>query len=178
MIAARGVLLKYMKVNVTLVPLNPTFAAGGDTGLFSVAFNAVRRRFSTEEVRGSFLDKSEVSDRVVSVIKNFQKVDPSKVVYCFFEKLKFIRNKPRNNGHKTHQNPSHTKQGQEEAETNNKQKRNKKSNNKEKKQKQNRGDNARQAKFQLMTSPSPPDPFFARESAKEFVDRELNCTVV
>ncbi|KAK0591642.1 hypothetical protein LWI29_005410 [Acer saccharum] len=77
--AARGALLKYLKVNVTSVPRNPTSAAGGDTGLFSVAFNAVRRRFSTEEVRGSFLDKSEVSDRVVSVVKNFQKVDPSKV---------------------------------------------------------------------------------------------------
>ncbi|KAK2633338.1 hypothetical protein Ddye_004725 [Dipteronia dyeriana] len=75
--AARGALLKYLKVYVTSVPRNP--AAGGDTCLFSVAFNAVRRRFSTEEIRGSFLDKSEVSDRVVSVVKNFQKVDPSKV---------------------------------------------------------------------------------------------------
>ncbi|KAL5836689.1 hypothetical protein ACOSQ3_013858 [Xanthoceras sorbifolium] len=74
--AARGALLKYLRVNV--IPRNPTAASGGDTGLFSVAFNAVRRRFSTEEVRGSFLDKSEVSDRVVSVVKNFQKVDPSK----------------------------------------------------------------------------------------------------
>ncbi|KAL5767168.1 hypothetical protein ACOSQ2_013951 [Xanthoceras sorbifolium] len=75
--AARGALLKYLRVNV--IPRNPTAASGRDTGLFSVAFNAVRRRFSTEEVRGSFLDKSEVSDRVVSVVKNFQKVDPSKV---------------------------------------------------------------------------------------------------
>ncbi|KAH7571309.1 hypothetical protein JRO89_XS04G0018900 [Xanthoceras sorbifolium] len=74
--AARGALLKYLRVNV--IPRNPTAASGGDTGLFSVAFNAVRRRFSTEEVRGSFLDKSEVSDRIVSVVKNFQKVDPSK----------------------------------------------------------------------------------------------------
>ncbi|KAL5769758.1 hypothetical protein ACOSP7_013912 [Xanthoceras sorbifolium] len=74
--AARGALLKYLRVNV--IPRNPTAASGGDTGLFSVAFNAVRRRFSTEEVRGSFLDKSEVSDSVVSVVKNFQKVDPSK----------------------------------------------------------------------------------------------------
>ncbi|KAL5769602.1 hypothetical protein ACOSP7_013756 [Xanthoceras sorbifolium] len=74
--AARGALLKYLRVNV--IPRNPTAASGGDTGLFSVAFNAVRRRFSTEEVRGSFLDKSEVSDRVVSVVKNSQKVDPSK----------------------------------------------------------------------------------------------------
>ncbi|TXG48839.1 hypothetical protein EZV62_024714 [Acer yangbiense] len=77
--AARGALLKYLKVNVTSVPRNPTSAAGRDTRLFSVAFNAVRRRFSTEEVRGSFLDKSEVSDRVISVVKNFQKVYPSQV---------------------------------------------------------------------------------------------------
>ena len=79
--AARGALLKYLRVNVTSVPRNPTSApAGGDSGLLSVAFSAVRRRFfSTEEVRGSFLDKSEVTDRVVSVVKNFQKVDPSKV---------------------------------------------------------------------------------------------------
>ncbi|ONK63317.1 uncharacterized protein A4U43_C07F13760 [Asparagus officinalis] len=33
----------------------------------------------SEEVRGSFLDKSEVADRTVTVVKNFQKVDPSKV---------------------------------------------------------------------------------------------------
>ncbi|KAK1572381.1 hypothetical protein Q3G72_031907 [Acer saccharum] len=93
MIAARGVLLKYMKVNVTLVPLNPTSAAGGDTGLFSVTFNAIQRRFSTEEVRGSFLDKSEVSDRVISVIKNFQKVDPSKLkidLYFVASKFQFV----------------------------------------------------------------------------------------
>ncbi|KAK0591700.1 hypothetical protein LWI29_006574 [Acer saccharum] len=77
--AARGVLLKYLKVNVTSVPRNRTSAVGGDTGLFSVSFNAIRHRFSTEEVRGSFLDKSEVSDRVVSVVKNFQKVDPSQL---------------------------------------------------------------------------------------------------
>ncbi|ESR41895.1 hypothetical protein CICLE_v10013736mg, partial [Citrus x clementina] len=33
---------------------------------------------AAREVRGSFLDKSEVTDRVISVVKNFQKVDPSK----------------------------------------------------------------------------------------------------
>uniref|UniRef100_A0A0D3G6Z3 Acyl carrier protein n=1 Tax=Oryza barthii TaxID=65489 RepID=A0A0D3G6Z3_9ORYZ len=30
-------------------------------------------------VHGSFLDKGEVADRIVSVVKNFQKVEPSKV---------------------------------------------------------------------------------------------------
>ncbi|XP_031247543.1 acyl carrier protein 2, mitochondrial [Pistacia vera] len=73
--AARGALLKYLRVNVNTVPGNPSTTA---TNLFSLSFNAIRRRFS-EEVRGTFLDKSEVTDRVLSVVKNFQKVDPSKV---------------------------------------------------------------------------------------------------
>lgn len=73
--AARGTLLKYVRVNVNTVSGNPRTTA---TNLFSLSFNAIRRRFS-EEVRGSFLDKSEVTDRVVSVVKNFQKIDPSKV---------------------------------------------------------------------------------------------------
>ncbi|KAJ0013476.1 hypothetical protein Pint_21222 [Pistacia integerrima] len=72
--AARGALLKYLRVNVNTVPGNPSTTA---TNLFSLSFNAIRRRFS-EEVRGTFLDKSEVTDRVLSVVKNFQKVDPSK----------------------------------------------------------------------------------------------------
>ncbi|KAK9075162.1 hypothetical protein SSX86_003486 [Deinandra increscens subsp. villosa] len=73
--AARNALLKYLRVNVT--PLrsspaqNPSVIGGGLIQLF-------RRHFS-EEVRGSFLDKSEVTDRVVTCVKNFQKVDPSKV---------------------------------------------------------------------------------------------------
>ncbi|GLT60481.1 hypothetical protein SLA2020_332450 [Shorea laevis] len=75
MAAARGALLKYLRVNVSPLPQNPS--ASGN-GLFQLTFNAIRRRFS-EEVRGSFLDKSEVTDRVISVVKNFQKVDPSKV---------------------------------------------------------------------------------------------------
>ncbi|XP_058754194.1 acyl carrier protein 2, mitochondrial-like, partial [Vicia villosa] len=40
--------------------------------------NFTLRHFS-EEVRGSFLDKSQVTDRVLSCVKNFQKVEPSKV---------------------------------------------------------------------------------------------------
>ncbi|KAJ9176092.1 hypothetical protein P3X46_011442 [Hevea brasiliensis] len=72
--AARGALLKYFRVNVQTVPQNPRL----NTGLSALSFNAIFRRFS-EEVRGSFLDKSEVADRVISVVKNFQKVDPSKV---------------------------------------------------------------------------------------------------
>ncbi|XP_050207138.1 acyl carrier protein 2, mitochondrial [Mercurialis annua] len=73
--AARTALLKYLRVNVHSVPQNPN---PNTSGLFSLSFNAILRRFS-EEVRGSFLDKSEVTDRVLNVVKNFQKVDPSKV---------------------------------------------------------------------------------------------------
>ncbi|CAL5363068.1 hypothetical protein ACSBR2_006942 [Camellia fascicularis] len=71
--AARNALLKYLRVNVWSVPQNPNFSP-----LSLSLSNLVRRHFS-EEVRGSFLDKSEVADRVISVVKNFQKVDPSKV---------------------------------------------------------------------------------------------------
>ncbi|KAI5649003.1 hypothetical protein M9H77_35008 [Catharanthus roseus] len=74
--AARNALLKYLRVNVH--PLqssiqNPKGFVGGPFSHF------LRRRNFSEEVRGSFLDKSEVTDRVISVVKNFQKVEPSKV---------------------------------------------------------------------------------------------------
>ncbi|GAV90235.1 PP-binding domain-containing protein, partial [Cephalotus follicularis] len=72
--AVRGAFLKYLRVNVSSVSQNHN----PSNGLFGLSFNSLRRPFS-EEVRGSFLDKSEVTDRVISVVKNFQKVDPSKV---------------------------------------------------------------------------------------------------
>ncbi|XVF30267.1 hypothetical protein REPUB_Repub16aG0042200 [Reevesia pubescens] len=75
MAAVRGALLKHLRVNATPLPPNP-YPFGN--GLFALTFNAIRRRFS-DEVKGSFLDKSEVADRVISVVKNFQKIDPSKV---------------------------------------------------------------------------------------------------
>jgi hypothetical protein len=73
--AARSALLNHLRlrVHVQAVPRNPSY---------TLSFNAIRRRFLSEEVRGSFLDKSEVADRVISVVKNFQKVDPSKVKYA------------------------------------------------------------------------------------------------
>ncbi|PON59112.1 Acyl carrier protein [Parasponia andersonii] len=73
--AARSALLKYLRVQVQAVPQNPS----SGSPLFLSTFNAIRRRFFSEEVRGSFLDKSEVADRVINVVKNFQKVDPAKV---------------------------------------------------------------------------------------------------
>ncbi|KAJ9703318.1 hypothetical protein PVL29_004920 [Vitis rotundifolia] len=69
--AARNALLKYLRVEARRLPQNPNIP-------FQLSFNLIRRHFS-EEIRGTFLDKSEVADRVISVVKNFQKVDPSKV---------------------------------------------------------------------------------------------------
>ncbi|CAF1857694.1 hypothetical protein Bca4012_032219 [Brassica carinata] len=73
--ASRNALLRYLRVNVT-----PALRSSSITSHRGVAplYVILRRRFS-EEVRGSFLDKSEVTDRVVSVVKKFQKVEPSKV---------------------------------------------------------------------------------------------------
>lgn len=68
-------LISYLRVQVNSRPLN-------HQSPFRLIPNFFLRRFS-EEVRGTFLDKSEVTDRVVSCVKNFQKVDPSKV-YSFF----------------------------------------------------------------------------------------------
>lgn len=75
--AARIALLKYLRVEARPVQLrNPRLIGGSVSQLF-------KRHFS-EEVRGSFLDKDEVRDRVINVVKNFQKVDPCKVYlsYC------------------------------------------------------------------------------------------------
>ncbi|WOG88071.1 hypothetical protein DCAR_0207304 [Daucus carota subsp. sativus] len=67
--AARNAILKHLRINVLSArTLNPR-----------LSFTDLIRRHFSEEVRGSFLDKSEVADRVVSVVKNFQKIDPSKV---------------------------------------------------------------------------------------------------
>ncbi|XP_066362989.1 acyl carrier protein 2, mitochondrial-like [Miscanthus floridulus] len=67
--AARRALLAHLRVPAA----HPAAAAG--------TILAARRLLSstTEETKGSFLDKGEVADRVLSVVKNFQKVEPSKV---------------------------------------------------------------------------------------------------
>ncbi|XP_057515473.1 acyl carrier protein 2, mitochondrial [Amaranthus tricolor] len=75
MAAARSAILKYMRVAVSPLSqnLNSSFS-------ISSSLNSIfSRRHFCEEVRGSFLDKSEVADRVINVVKNFQKVDPCKV---------------------------------------------------------------------------------------------------
>ncbi|CAD6272273.1 unnamed protein product [Miscanthus lutarioriparius] len=69
MAAARRALLAHLRVPA----VHPAAAAG--------TILAARRLLSstTEGTKGSFLDKGEVADRVLSVVKNFQKVEPSKV---------------------------------------------------------------------------------------------------
>lgn len=73
--AARNAVLKYLRLRLSVKPVlpfqSPRVTGGGLSQL-------IRRHFC-EEARGSFLDKSEVTDRVINVIRNFQKVDPSKV---------------------------------------------------------------------------------------------------
>ncbi|KAK9692226.1 hypothetical protein RND81_09G249800 [Saponaria officinalis] len=75
----RSAILKQMRIQVSATPLsqNPNFSISLSS---AVNHRFFRRHLSTsDEVRGSFLDKSEVTDRVISVVKNFQKVEPSKV---------------------------------------------------------------------------------------------------
>ena len=73
MAAARRALLAHLRV-----PVARPAAAAAAAGTVPVA---ARRLLSstTEETKGSFLDKGEVADRVVSVVKNFHKVEPAKV---------------------------------------------------------------------------------------------------
>ncbi|MQL91011.1 hypothetical protein Taro_023614 [Colocasia esculenta] len=75
--AVRSALLRHLRVkaNAATAPLLPRADPRPLGGLLGLA----RRGFS-EEARGTFLDKSEVADRVVTVVKNFQKVDPAKVL--------------------------------------------------------------------------------------------------
>jgi NADH dehydrogenase (ubiquinone) 1 alpha/beta subcomplex 1, acyl-carrier protein len=74
MAAARRALLAHLRVPV----VHPAAAAATIPA-------AGRLLSSMTETKGSFLDKGEVADRVVSVVKNFQKVEPSKVseIYLF-----------------------------------------------------------------------------------------------
>ncbi|KAK9735827.1 hypothetical protein RND81_04G231100 [Saponaria officinalis] len=79
--AMRSAIMKQLRVQV--VATNPIFQNPNSSFSISSAVNNLlfnRRHLSTsEDVRGSFLDKSEVTDRVLKVVKNFQNVDSSKV---------------------------------------------------------------------------------------------------
>ncbi|RWW15280.1 hypothetical protein BHE74_00043913 [Ensete ventricosum] len=70
MAAMRGALLRHLRVRVD--------SQAAPAAAFSFA-DLIRRRFSDEAI-GSFLDKSDVADRIITVVKNFPKVDPSKVL--------------------------------------------------------------------------------------------------
>ncbi|KAE8726823.1 Acyl carrier protein 2 [Hibiscus syriacus] len=87
MAAVRGALLEHLRVNAMSLSLlrNPNHTLNG---LFALTFGAGRRGFS-DEVMGSFLDKSEVTDRVLCVVKNFQNVDPSKVFSFLLHSFSF-----------------------------------------------------------------------------------------
>ncbi|RAL47527.1 unnamed protein product [Cuscuta campestris] len=71
--ALKNALLKHLRVEVVALR-NPTPNPGGPLARLIGA-----GRHFCEQARGSFLDKSEVTDRVITVVKNFQKVDPAKV---------------------------------------------------------------------------------------------------
>ncbi|KAL9248288.1 hypothetical protein vseg_021628 [Gypsophila vaccaria] len=72
----RSAILKQMRIQVSATP-NPNFPISISS---AVTHRVFRRHLSTsDDVRGSFLDKPVVTDRVISVVKNFQKVEPSKV---------------------------------------------------------------------------------------------------
>lgn len=82
-LAARNALLKHLRVKVQALP-------SANPNPFVSLNLLLRRHFASEEARGTFLDKPEVTDRVISVVKNFHKVDPSKVCIsnCSFVFLK------------------------------------------------------------------------------------------
>ncbi|KAL5218399.1 hypothetical protein ABZP36_019083 [Zizania latifolia] len=73
--AARSLLLRHLRVSVS-----PSWAASvRPTAALREALWG-RRWFSSEEAKGSFLVKAEVTDRIIKVVRNFQKIDdPSKV---------------------------------------------------------------------------------------------------
>ncbi|KAK4717381.1 hypothetical protein R3W88_015719 [Solanum pinnatisectum] len=73
--AARNALLKYLRVESRL----PQQLQSQNDRFIGTPFAHFLKRHFSEEVRGSFLDKSEVTDRVIDCVKNFPKLDPSKV---------------------------------------------------------------------------------------------------
>nr|CAD1828354.1 unnamed protein product [Ananas comosus var. bracteatus] len=84
--AARWALLRRLRVAAGAPAMPPptssSLSSSSPSSLGRFFFFVGRRGFS-EEVKGSFLDKGEVTDRVISVIKNFQKVDPPRLGnYC------------------------------------------------------------------------------------------------
>ncbi|KAK1319317.1 hypothetical protein QJS10_CPB04g00399 [Acorus calamus] len=73
MAAVRSALLKHLR----LTP--PSVGGSPHRPPITPSLSLVIRRWFSEDLKGSFLDKSEVTDRIITVVKNFEKVDPSKV---------------------------------------------------------------------------------------------------
>ncbi|KAJ4786249.1 Acyl carrier protein [Rhynchospora pubera] len=67
--AVRSSILRHLRLAVSSPSASSPISGG---------FIISMRGFSNE-VKGSFLDKGEVTDRIITVVKNFQKIEPSKV---------------------------------------------------------------------------------------------------
>ena len=74
MAAARNLLLRHLRLAAA-----PSAASVRPTASLQEALWG-RRWMSSEDAKGSFLDKSEVTERIIKVVKSFPKIDdPSKV---------------------------------------------------------------------------------------------------
>uniref|UniRef100_A0A0E0K5K2 Acyl carrier protein n=1 Tax=Oryza punctata TaxID=4537 RepID=A0A0E0K5K2_ORYPU len=77
MAGARSLLLRHLRVAVA--PSSSSTASLRPAAALREALCG-RRWMSSEEAKGSFLDKAEVTERIVKVVRNFQKIDdPAKV---------------------------------------------------------------------------------------------------
>ncbi|XP_062211290.1 acyl carrier protein 2, mitochondrial-like isoform X1 [Phragmites australis] len=73
--AARSLLLRHLRLAAAPSAASVRPAAALQGAMWG------RRSMSSEEAKGSFLDKSEVTDRIIKVVRNFQKIDdPSKLL--------------------------------------------------------------------------------------------------
>ncbi|XP_006650086.1 acyl carrier protein 2, mitochondrial-like [Oryza brachyantha] len=76
MAGARSLLLRRLRVAVA--PSSSAASLRPAAALREALWG--RRWMSSEEAKGSFLDKAEVTERIVKVVRNFQKIDdPAKV---------------------------------------------------------------------------------------------------
>uniref|UniRef100_A0A0E0E3H2 Acyl carrier protein n=2 Tax=Oryza meridionalis TaxID=40149 RepID=A0A0E0E3H2_9ORYZ len=78
MAGARSLLLRHLRVAVAPSSSSPAASLRPAVALREALCG--RRWMSSEEAKGSFLDKAEVTERIVKVVRNFQKIDdPAKV---------------------------------------------------------------------------------------------------
>lgn len=75
MAAARSLILRHLSLAAS-----PSSAASYRPAAALQEALLGRRWMSSEDAKGSFLDKGEVTDRIIKTVRNFQKIDdPSKV---------------------------------------------------------------------------------------------------